>query len=197
VIAPVAGLSLKELEEGLGYVAAASSDVGTLELIVRRPADLERELLGEGELSLELGLVGDLWAERPSSKTGAPNPEAQVTVMSARAAALMAGSEDHEAWAQAGDQLYVDLDLSEANMPAGSRLEIGKAVLEVTADPHLGCGKFIKRFGVEALKLVNSDEGRALRLRGVNARVVVAGRVARGDAVRKVRGAEPGSTTAH
>lgn len=197
MIAPVAGLGLEELEDGLGHVLAAPSDAGTLELIARRPADLERELLGEGELSLELGLVGDLWAERPSSKTGAPNPKAQVTVMSARAAALVAGSDDHDAWAQAGDQLYVDLDLSEANLPAGSRLGIGEAVLEVTPDPHLGCGKFIKRFGVEALKFVNSEEGRALRLRGVNTRVVVAGRVARGDAVRKVRGAELGSTTAH
>ncbi len=105
--------------------------------------------------------------------------------MSARAAALVSGGDDPDGWAQAGDQLYVDLDLSEENLPAGSRLEIGEAVLEVTAEPHLGCGKFVKRFGVDALKLVNSAEGRALRLRGVNTRVVVPGRVAKGDAVRK------------
>jgi MOSC domain-containing protein YiiM len=155
-------------------------------LIARRPAIEERELLDVAELDLEVGIVGDIWAERPSSKTGAPNPAAQVTVMSARVAALVADSDDPDAWAQAGDQLYVDLDLSESNLPAGSRLEIGETVLKVMADPHLGCGKFIKRFGTDAMKLVSSPEGRALRLRGVNTRVAVAGSIAVGDAVRKV-----------
>ncbi|MEJ7876624.1 MAG: hypothetical protein WKF62_08185 [Solirubrobacterales bacterium] len=185
-IAPVASRSRSELEAGLGAVRSAPGDEGTLCLIARRPAIEEREMLDEAELDLEVGMVGDVWAERPSSKTGAPNPAAQVTVMSARVAALVAGGDDHDAWAQAGDQLYVDLDLSEENLPPGARLEIGIAVLEVTADPHLGCGKFIKRFGADAMKLVSSKEGRALRLRGMNTRVVVAGRVAAGNAVRKV-----------
>lgn len=182
----VAERSRADLESGLDEVRSAPADEGTLEVIARRPATEERELLTEAELDLEVGMVGDIWAERPSSKTGAPNPEAQVTLMSARAAALVAGGDDDDGWAQAGDQLYVDLDLSEENLPPGARLEIGEAVLEVTAEPHLGCGKFVRRFGVEALKLVNSDEGRALRLRGVNTRVVVAGTVRAGDAVRKV-----------
>lgn len=177
--------TLAELREGLPDVRAAPVERGTLELIVRRLAGQERELLDEAELHLKAGLVGDIWPERPSSRTGAPNPEAQVTVMSSRAAALVAGSDDQEGWAQAGDQLYVDLDLSEENLPAGTRLAIGEAMLEVTADPHLGCGKFIRRFGIDAMKLVSSKEGRALRLRGVNTRVAVAGRVARGDEVRK------------
>ncbi len=184
-IAPVASRSRSDLEAGLGEVHSAPQDTGTLRLIARRPAIEERELVEEAELDLEVGMVGDIWAERPSSKTGAPNPAAQVTVMSSRVAALVAGSDDPEAWAQAGDQLYLDLDLSEANLPAGTRLEIGAAVLEVTSDPHLGCGKFIKRFGIDAMKLVSSKEGRALRLRGVNTRVVVPGRIAVGDAVRK------------
>ena len=169
---------MNALEAGLDSVRAAPSREGTLELIACRPATEERELLDEG-------LAGDIWAERPSQRTGAPNPDAQVTVMSARAAALVSGGDDPDGWAQAGDQFYVDLDLSEENLPAGSRLDIGEAVLEVTAEPHLGCGKFVKRFGVDALKLVNSAEGRALRLRGVNTRVVVPGRVAKGDTVRK------------
>jgi len=163
----------------------APAEAGTVDLIVRRPATEEREILDEAELDLTEGLTGDIWAERPSQRTGAPNPDAQVTVMSARAAALVAGGDDPDGWAQAGDQLYVDFDLSEANLPPGSRIEIGEAVLEVSAEPHLGCGKFVRRFGVEALKLVNSAEGRALRLRGVNTRVVVPGTVRRGDAVRK------------
>jgi MOSC domain-containing protein YiiM len=178
--------SLAELEEGLDHVRAAPAAAGTLELIVRRPAEERRELLEAGQLDLREGLIGDMWHVRgsPSTADGGPNPNAQVTVMNARAAALVAGDANHERWAQAGDQLYVDLDISEANLPAGSRLAIGEAVLEITAEPHLGCGKFSRRFGVDALKVVNSAEGRALRLRGVNARVVQPGAIARGHAVR-------------
>jgi MOSC domain-containing protein YiiM len=180
--------SREQLESGLDEVRDAPADAGTLELIARRPAEEEREVLEAGELDLDVGLVGDMWAHRPSSSTadGGPNPEAQVTLMSARAAALVAAGSDHERWAQAGDQLYVDLDLSQDNLPPGSRLQIGDAVLEVTAEPHLGCGKFSRRFGVDALKVVNSAEGRALRLRGVNTRVVTPGAIRRGDAVRKL-----------
>ena len=181
----VAELTRSELEARLGEVRSAPAAEGTLDLIVRRPATEERELLEDAELDLDEGLLGDIWAERPSSRTGAPNPEAQVTVMSARAAALVADSADPFGWAQAGDQLYVDFDLSEGNLPAGSRLEIGGATLEVTAEPHLGCGKFVRRFGVDALKLVNSEEGRTLRLRGINTRVVAPGTVRVGDPVRK------------
>lgn len=182
----VASRSREELEAGFDHVRGAPPDHGKLELIVSRPAKKERELHEEGELTLEEGLAGDMWARRASFRTSKPNPDAQVTVMSARVAALVADGEDPDAWAQAGDQLYVDLDLSEANLPPGARLEIGEAVLEVTADPHLGCGKFIKRYGADAMKFVSTPEGRALRLRGVNTRVVVPGGVAVGDAVRKV-----------
>lgn len=177
-----------ELEAGVERVRAAPADAGTLELIARRPAEEQRELLDAAELDLRVGLVGDMWAERPSSSTadGGPNPEAQVTVMSARAAALVAGGTDRERWAEAGDQLYVDFDLSQDNLPPGTRLAVGDAVLEVTATPHLGCGKFSRRFGVDALKFVNSTVGRQLRLRGVNTRVVVRGAIAPGDAVRKL-----------
>ncbi len=180
--------SLQELESGVGEVRAAPASDGTLELIVARPAEEERELLAEGRLDLREGLVGDMWVSRPSSSRGdgKPNPEAQVTVMSARSAELVAGGTDHERWAQAGDQLYVDFDLSQANLPPGSRFAVGDAVLEVTPTPHLGCGKFSRRFGVDALKFVNSHEGRQLRLRGVNTRVVVAGPIRPGDPVSKL-----------
>jgi MOSC domain-containing protein YiiM len=182
----VAARPLAEMEAALDYVRAAPLDSGTLELIVIRPGVEEREILEEGQLDLERGLVGDNWGTKPSQSTGKPKPEAQVTVMSSRAAALVADGEDRAGWAQAGDQLYVDLDLSEANLTPGSKLAIGTAVLEVTQEPHLGCGKFIKRFGADALKLVNSATGRKLRLRGVNTRVAVAGTVRTGDEVRKV-----------
>lgn len=173
-------------ELGLDHVRRAPADDGTLELVVRRPAPGEREVLAVGELDLVLGLVGDDWSARPSSRTPdrSPHPDMQLNVMSSRAAALLAG--DRERWPLAGDQLYVDLDLSEANLVAGTRLAVGDAVIEVTAEPHRGCRKFSARFGLDALRLVNSAEGRALRLRGLNARVVVPGAVRPGDRVRRL-----------
>ncbi len=182
----IAELTAEELERGLGEVREAPKDEGALELIVVRPGIEEREILEEGILDAELGLIGDIWPIRASSATGAPKPDAQITLMNARATALVADSSEPGDWAQAGDQLYVDLDVGEENLPPGTRLEIGDALLEITAEPHLGCGKFIRRFGVDAMKLVNSDIGRELRLRGVYARVVQPGAIARKDVVRKV-----------
>jgi hypothetical protein len=173
------------LADRLAQVLGAPADGGTVELIVRRPRPEARELVEEAELDLEEGLVGDCWRSRGTSR-GAADPDAQLTLMSSRVARLVAGGDEHARWALAGDQLYVDLDLSESALPAGSRLAIGSAVLELTALPHTGCGKFSRRFGSEAIRLVNSREGRALRLRGVNARVVEPGRVRRGDAIRRL-----------
>jgi len=178
--------SAGELQRGLPDVLEAPADGGRLELIVARPAEEERELLERAGFEPGRGLTADAWRVRPTSKTGAPNPDAEVTMMNARAAALIAGSDDPELWAPAGDQLYADLDISVANLPPGARLEIGTAVLEVTAEPHLGCGKFIRRFGTDAMKLVNSERGRELRLRGVNLRVIEAGEASVGDAVGKL-----------
>ena len=177
---------MNALEAGLDSVRAAPSREGTLELIACRPATEERELLGEAYFDLEDGLAGDIWAERPSQRTGAPNPDAQVTVMSARAAALVSGGDDPDGWAQAGDQLYVDFDLSMEALPPGSRLAIGSALLEVSEQPHTGCAKFSARFGSDALRWINSPVGRELRMRGMNARVVRGGTVRAGDAVRRV-----------
>jgi hypothetical protein len=155
----------------LAKVGRSPIDDGRVEVIVRRPAEDQRELLTEAELSTYAGLVGDRWSVARGGTR--PNPEAQLTLMNARVAALVAGCADHGGLA--GDQLYVDLDVSYENLPAGTRLSIGSAVIEVTAEPHTGCGKFVRRFGVDALKFVNSKDGRALNLRGVNAKVIVGG----------------------
>jgi hypothetical protein len=175
-----------ELEAGVGEVRRSPADAGVLELIVRRPAEGEREVLDEAALDVAGGLVGDNWVTRGSRSMpdGSSNPDAQVTVMNARSVALVAGP--RERWPLAGDQLYVDLDLSEDNAPAGTRLAVGDAVLEVTAEPHTGCAKFSARFGSDALRFINSPTGRSLHLRGVNTRVVVPGVIRRGDAVRKL-----------
>jgi MOSC domain-containing protein YiiM len=157
-------------------------------LVVARPGSGERAVLTEAQLDPGVGLVGDTWAIRPSRQTadGGPHPGMQLTLMNARMTELVAGARDR--WPLAGDQLYVDLDLSEANLPAGTRLAVGDggAVLELTAEPHTGCAKFTARFGLAATRLVGSREGRALRLRGANARVVAAGPVRPGDVLRKL-----------
>jgi hypothetical protein len=170
--------------DGVDEVRASPADGGRVELITRRPEVDAREVLAEAMLDPELGLVGDNWATKPSLATGAPNPLAQLTLMNSRSAALVAGEPEH--WPLAGDQLYVDLDLSYRNLPPGARLKVGEAVIEITEEPHRGCGKFAARFGVDALKFVNSAVGRELNLRGINARVIAGGVVRRGDPIVKV-----------
>jgi hypothetical protein len=179
-------LTAAALEAGVDGVRQSPSDVGTIELIVRRPAVDVREQLAEATLDMAAGLLGDTWRARGSSRTadGSAHPDMQVTVMNSRAALLVA--QDPWRRALAGDQLFVDLDLSPANLPTGTRLALGSAVIQVTSEPHLGCAKFAARFGDDAWRFVNSRVGRALRLRGLNARVVVSGNVRRGDQIRKL-----------
>src|SRR5712664_4297753 len=177
---------LTGLEQSLDHIREAPADSGTVELIARRPAEDERELLTEARLNTHDGLEGDTWRARGSRHTpdGGPNIEAQLTLMNARAAAAIAGV--RERWALAGDQIYVDFDISRTNLPPGSRVQIGSAVIEFSEPPHTGCAKFSARFGVDALKFVNSPIGRELRLRGANCRIVVAGTVRPGDAIKKL-----------
>lgn len=181
----MAHLSRAQLEAGEGEVTTAPSDAGTVDMVVRRPAVDEREVLEEGRLVTGVGLEGDNYLERGSSSTpdGAAHPEAELTVMNSRAVDLVAGG-DRERWPLAGDQLFADLDLSVSNLPAGTRLAVGDAVIEVTAKPHTGCAKFAQRFGIDAARWVNSSDEH--RFRGVNARVVTDGTVRPGDTVGKL-----------
>ena len=179
-------VDIAQLEERLDHIRQAPSDAGTLELIVRRPAVDEREVMREARLDTSVGLEGDTWNVRGSSRTadGSPNPDSQLTIVNARASAAIAG--DRDRWALAGDQLYVDLDISVTNLPPGSRVQIGSAVIEFSESPHTGCAKFQSRYGNDSLRFVNSQVGRELRLRGANCRVVVSGVVRVGDTIRKL-----------
>jgi hypothetical protein len=180
---------LSELFDGLDAVRSSPRDDGPIEMIVRRPAVGERVVCEEARLNEEDGLAGDNWRVRGSSRTPdrSSHPDMQITIMNSRLAALVAGP--RERWPLAGDQLFVDLDLTEDNLPSGTLLDAGSARLIVTAQPHTGCSKFIERFGVDAMKFLSSPEGKELRLRGIYARVVREGTITVGDRVRK---ASPG-----
>ena len=177
-------LTIEQLNAGLDEIRRAPEREGRVEMIVRRPNIGEREVIGEARLDVAVGLVGDNWSTRGSRMTddGNAHPEMQLNLMGTRAIQLIAQSK--ERWHVAGDQFFVDLDLSLANLPAGTRLRMGEAVIEVTPVPHRGCDKFIARFGVAAQVFVNSAVGRALNLRGINAKVIVPGVVRAGDAIR-------------
>ena len=179
-------LNSEELQAGLEEILRSPKDNGLVKMIVRRPDIDQRELLEQGSLDVAEGLVGDNWRVRGSSMTadGSAHPDMQLTLMNSRVTALVATSQDR--WPLAGDQFYVDLDLSDENLPPGTRLELGTAIVEISNLPHLGCKKFVARFGLEAMKFVNSKRGKQLNLRGVNARVVQSGVVRIDDTVRKV-----------
>ncbi|MDP7551001.1 MAG: hypothetical protein QF896_07425 [Acidimicrobiales bacterium] len=175
-----------ELDAGLDDVRNSPTDNGSLDLIVRRPDVDEREVLEVGELSVDEGLVGDNWIRKPSSRTddGGPHPGMQLNLINSRVLTLVCPDPDRRALA--GDQLVVDMDLTESNLPAWTRLAIGSAIIEVTDQPHKPCAKFSRRFGVESYRFVNSEAGKALNLRGINARVVQPGTITKGDTVRKL-----------
>jgi hypothetical protein len=179
-------LTLEELEAGLAQLEASPRDHGLLEMIVSRPAVGERVLMERAELHLADGLVGDTWNVRSSTRTadGSPHPEMQITLTNSRLMQLIA--RERSRWPLAGDQLYVDIDLSEENLPPGQRIAFGGAVLEITPMPHTGCDKFSGRFGSGAIHFVNSPEGRQARRRGVNARVIQAGTISVGDVISKI-----------
>lgn len=175
-----------ELEALIPHITAVPSDHGMIEMIVRRPASEERETVDTAELDTRVGLVGDNWATKGSPRTadGLSNPDAQLTLMNSRVTDAVAVTKDR--WSLAGDQIYVDMDLSIANLPAGSRLSLGSAVIEISKTPHTGCAKFSTRFGAGALRFVSVGTGKELRFRGVNTRVVKNGTVEVGDTLQKL-----------
>ncbi len=179
-------LTFDELMGAWADIDPSPTESGTVEMIVRRPETESREHIQEGELSTVDGLVGDNWLARGSSSTpdGSAHPEAQITLMSTRIIDIIAQDKDN--WDLAGDQFFVDFDLSMDNLPTGSKIQVGSAILEISEKPHTGCAKFAKRYGASARKFVMTDEGKQARLRGVNARVIQAGTVKVNDIIKKL-----------
>ena len=183
---PMTHRTFEELEAGLTQIRDAPSEQGTLRLIVARTEVDERQIVEQGELTMAGGLEGDNWVARGDRHTedGSADPLRQITIMNSRVLELIAGAT--EQWPAAGDQLYADFDISEANAPSGTHLKIGNATLEVTEAPHLGCHKFRARYGRDALHWVNSEGGMALKLRGINTRVIQPGTIQTGDQIKKL-----------
>lgn len=179
-------LTLPDLEAGLAELGASPHDNGTVVMIVRRPDFGERQVIESAELDTVQGMIGDNWLSRGSRSMpdGSANPGAQITIMNSRV--IQAIAQDEARWPLAGDQLFIDIDISDENMPAGQRLAIGTAILEISEIPHTGCAKFTERFGSGAIHFVNSKEGRAMRRRGVNARVIQSGTIRMGDTATKI-----------
>ena len=179
-------LTTEQLQAGLEHILLSPANNGAMLKIVRRTDVDQREVVQEGDLNETVGLIGDNWKTRGSSSTvdGSSHPEAQVTIINSRLLALIANSEQR--WELSGDQLIVDLDLSVDNLPPGTQLSVGSAVLEVSKKPHTGCGKFAQRFGKDALRFISTPRGNALRLRGVNTQVIQSGSMRVGDAVTKL-----------
>jgi MOSC domain-containing protein YiiM len=178
--------SAANLEAGLDEIRKSPKYASFLDLIVSRPEEDARETMELADLHVDIGLVGDTWQDRPSIRSGdgKAHPDMQITLMNSRVANLVAQSKDR--WPLAGDQLFVDLDLSKANVPPGTRISVGSAILEATDQPHTGCHKFAARFGAEALKWISTPTGRELQLRGINLKVVQSGEIRPGDAVKKL-----------
>lgn len=179
-------LTQDEIEAGLAHVAAAPRDHGTVEMIVLRPDVDQRTTPDEATCTVEGGVEGDNWPARGSRHTsdGSANPDQQVTVMNVRYLDLIADGE-RDRWPLAGDQLVVDLDLSEDALQPGDRLQVGEVLFEVTPHPHRGCAKFRDRFGVDAVRVANGPLGAPMRLRGLHVRVVEPGTVRVGDVITR------------
>ena len=179
-------LTPSELMTKLTDAGQSARDHGILEMIVCRPGSGQRSVLERAELDVEEGLVGDNWRARGSRHTedGSAHPEMQIAIMNSRI--IQAIARDRSQWPLAGDQLYIDLDISFENLPVGQRIAIGGTVLEISPYPHHGCKKFSERFGHEAIRYVNDPEAKNLRRRGVYARVIQAGTICVGDTVSKV-----------
>jgi len=179
-------LNMEELESRLDHIFESPKDEGVLELIVRRPDVDQRETLEQGRLDTKQGLVGDNWLAKGNRHTadGNADPDMQLNIMNTRVVDRVAGSEDR--WLLAGDQLFVDMDLSVDNLPPGTQIALGDAIVEVTEPPHTGCKKFAARFGVDAMVFVNSGLGKTLSFRGICAKVVRSGDINVGDVARKI-----------
>lgn len=174
------------IEKQLPYVEASPKDNGVIKLIVVRPKTNKRQILDSCFISYEKGMEGDNWTLGcwKTTEDGSPHPDVQIAITNYRIHEIFSNLDKDRALA--GDNLFVDLDLSERNLKAGDRLALGSAIIKITSVPHNGCGKFKERFGIDALKFVNSPIGKQMHLRGIYAKVIQNGIVSVNDTIKKI-----------
>jgi len=170
-----------EINSNLSFILSSPKDVGKIESIIVRRRKNERELRKEVFLSPEKGVEGDRWYDLSKGK---PDPRRQLTIINSRLIKLLAQSV--ERMQLAGDNLIIDLDISDANLPVGQRLTIGKVMVEITDVPHTGCSRFAERYGNDAVEFINAPERSSLRLRGVYAKFLNSGLIHVGDIIKKI-----------
>lgn len=178
--------TMEELKAGLPEILKSPQDNGEVKAVVVRPGSCERNMVPSCDVSLEGGVLGDHWAKGcwKTTDDGEPHPDVQICIMNSRCIELIAG--DQSNWAPAGDNLFVDMDLSPENLPPGQRVAVGSAIIEITDTPHKGCQKFIDRYGRDACVFVNLGDGDKYKLRGIYARTFEAGTISVGDTFRKL-----------
>ncbi len=179
-------LDKQELAAGLPEILKSPKDRGPIESITVRPASEQRRTVNSVAISLAGGVEGDHWAQGcwKSTDAGKPHPDVQICMMNSRCIDLIAGDKDN--WAPAGDNLFIDMDLTPENLPPGTRIAMGTAILEITDTAHKGCAKFIERYGRDACVFVNVGDGDRYKLRGIYGRVVQDGVLSVGDLATKV-----------
>lgn len=179
-------LSMEQLKAGLPDILQSPADNGKVEAVVVRPQSNERIDVETCQVSLAGGLEGDHWAKGcwKMTEDGSPHPDVQICIMNSRCINLIAGERAN--WPAAGDNLFVDLDLTPENLPPGQRLQVGSTVIEITDTPHKGCAKFVERYGRDATAFVNVGDGDKYKLRGIYARVVQDGAINVGDTLTKI-----------